>query len=261
MSNIKRAFAGGPIFIPFVTAGDPSLEVTARLVSAMDRAGAGVIELGIPFSDPVAEGPVIQAANQRALSAGATTDRVFEMVSEIRPAIAVPLVFLVYFNSVFAYGKERFLDRCREAGVDGLIVPDLPFEEKWELDDLCRKREIDLISLVAPTSRERVAKISGDSTGFVYCVSSLGVTGVREQIKTNLAAMVRAVKEATATPCAVGFGISRPEQAEEIAAFADGVIVGSAIVRLTAQYGAESEKPVFEYVREMSEAVRKGGKR
>ncbi len=256
MSRIRNAFAGGKAFIAFVTAGDPDLETTARLLPAMEKAGADLIEIGVPFSDPVADGVVIQRANERALAAGTTTDKLFELVAEARKTVSVPLVFLTYLNPIFTYGTERFMKKCRESGVDGLIVPDLPFEEKNELLPLCRAYGVALVPLVAPTSGERIERIAREAEGFVYCVSSMGVTGVRSEIKTDIGEIVRHVKAATDVPCAVGFGISTPEQAKKMAALADGAIVGSAIVKLVEQYGQACIGPVSDYVRDMKNAVR-----
>lgn len=257
MSKIANAFAHGKAFIPFVTCGDPSLDVTEQLVYAMADAGADLIELGIPFSDPTAEGPVIQAANVRALAGGVTTDKIFDMVRRIRQKTDVPMVFMTYANVVFSYGAERFLRTASEIGMDGLILPDLPYEEKDEFDPLCRQYGLDLVSLIAPTSHERIQMIAKDANGFVYCVSSLGVTGVRSSITTDIGAMVKLVKQAKDIPCAVGFGISTPEQAANMAAVSDGAIVGSAIVKLCAQYGADCVPHVAEYVRQMKAAVAK----
>lgn len=255
MSNIKTAFRNGKAFIPFVTCGDPSLEVTEQLVYAMADAGADLIELGIPFSDPTAEGPVIQAANVRALAGGVTTDKIFEMVRRIRQKAGIPMVFMTYANVVFSYGSERFLKTAAETGMDGLILPDLPYEEKEEFDPLCKQYGLDLVSLIAPTSHERIQQIAKGASGFVYCVSSLGVTGVRSNITTDVGAMVQLVKQAQDIPCAVGFGISTPEQAAKMAAVSDGAIVGSAIVKLCAQYGADCVPHVAEYVKTMKNAV------
>lgn len=257
MSKIANAFQNGKAFIPFVTCGDPSLDVTEQLVYAMADAGADLIELGIPFSDPTAEGPVIQAANVRALARGVTTDKIFDMVRRIRQKTDVPMVFMTYANVVFSYGAERFLRTASEIGMDGLILPDLPYEEKDEFDPLCRQYGLDLVSLIAPTSHERIQMIAKDANGFVYCVSSLGVTGVRSSITTDIGAMVKLVKQAKDIPCAVGFGISTPEQAANMAAVSDGAIVGSAIVKLCAQYGADCVPHVAEYVRQMKAAVAK----
>ena len=254
--RITESFAKGKAFIPFITCGDPSLEVTEQLVYAMEEAGADLIELGIPFSDPTAEGPVIQAANIRALSGGVTTDKVFAMVEKIRKNSSIPMVFMTYANVVFSYGTERFVKKAAEVGMDGLILPDVPFEEKEEFDGICKEYGLDLISLIAPTSHERISMIAKEAQGFVYCVSSLGVTGMRSQITTDIGAMVDLVKKAKDIPCAVGFGISNPEQAKKMAGQSDGVIVGSAIVKLCGQYGAECVPYVKEYVKAMKDAVR-----
>lgn len=256
MSRIKNAFKNGKAFISFVTGGDPDLNTTKELILAMEEAGADLIEIGIPFSDPIAEGAVIQEANERALTAGCTTDKLFDSIKEVREKVTVPLVFLTYINPIYTYGKARFFKRCVECGIDGIIVPDLPFEEKGELEEECKEYQVDLISLIAPTSKERVRMIARQAEGFIYCVSSLGVTGVRTEIKTDIAAMISMVREVTDTPCAIGFGISTPEQAKEFAGAADGAIVGSAIVKLVTQYGKESVRPVAEYVKEMKAAVR-----
>lgn len=255
MSKIKNAFENGKAFIPFVTCGDPSLETTAELVKAMETAGADLVELGIPFSDPTAEGPVIQAANLRALSGGVTTDKIFDMVRDLRKTVKIPLVFMTYANVVFSYGAEKFISTCAEIGIDGLILPDIPFEEKEEFLPICKKYGVDLISMIAPTSNERIGMIAERAEGFIYCVSSLGVTGTRDTITADIGEMVRLVKEKNYIPCAVGFGISTPEQASSIAQKADGVIVGSAIVKMCAEYGKACVKPIVEYVKIMKSAA------
>ena len=255
MSRIKEAFANGKAFIPFITCGDPDLETTEAAVRAAVENGADLIELGIPFSDPTAEGPVIQGANIRALKGGVTTDKIFELVRRLRRDVRVPMVFMTYANVVFSYGSERFIAACRDIGIDGLILPDVPFEEKEEFLPLCRRYGVDLISLIAPTSQNRIARIAREAEGFLYIVSSLGVTGVRSEITTDLEAIVKVVRQNTAIPCAIGFGISTPEQAGEMAAYADGVIVGSAIIRILEQYGQEAPEHVGEYVRKMKEAL------
>ena len=256
MSRIGEAFAHGKAFIPFITCGDPDLETTARAVRAMAEAGADLIELGIPFSDPTAEGPVIQSANVRALAAGTTTDKIFDMVRELRRTVAVPMVFMTYANVVFSYGTERFTSRAAETGMDGLILPDVPFEEKGDFAPACEAAGLDLISLIAPTSAGRIAAIAGEAKGFVYCVSSLGVTGVRGSITTDIGGMTALVRAANPEiPCAVGFGISTPEQASAMAKQTDGVIVGSAIVKRMAEYGRDAVPYVREYVRTMKAAV------
>lgn len=255
MSKIKKAFENGKAFIAFITCGDPDLETTAAAVRAAAENGADLIELGIPFSDPTAEGPVIQEANLRALKNGITADQVFAFVKELRQDVQLPLIFMTYVNVVFSYGIERFLMRCRECDMDGLILPDLPFEEKEEFLPLCRQYGIDLISLIAPTSENRIAMIAKEAEGFLYLVSSLGVTGVRTEITTDLASIVALVRQNTSLPAAIGFGISSPEQAKSMAALADGVIVGSAIVRLLEKYGKEAPSYIGDYVRSMKTAI------
>ena len=256
MTKIANAFKNGKAFIPFITCGDPDLETTAKIVREMAKNGADLIELGIPFSDPSAEGPVIQAANIRALTNNVTTDDIFDLVVDLRRDVTVPMVFMTYANVVFSYGADKFISKCAEIGIDGLILPDIPYEEKGEFDGICDKYGVDLISLIAPTSKERIAMIAKEAKGFIYIVSSLGVTGVRNEITTDIAALVKTVRENTDTPCAVGFGISTPQQAANMAAKADGVIVGSAIVKIAAQYGRESAKPIGEYVKSMKDAIR-----
>lgn len=252
MSKINSAFENKKAFIAFITCGDPDLQTTARLIKAMERSGADLIELGIPFSDPTAEGPVIQGANIRALSNGVTTDKIFDMVRKLRPEVKIPLVFMTYANVVFSYGIDRFVKTAAEVGMDGLILPDVPFEEKEEFAPACRKYGLDFISLIAPTSNDRIAKIAEKAEGFVYCVSSLGVTGVRKRITTDVGGMVAQVKKANPDiPCAIGFGISTPEQAAQMAKSADGVIIGSAIIKLVEKYGKDAEKYLLEYVSEV----------
>ena len=255
MSRIASAFDNGKAFIAFITCGDPDPETTAACVRAAVRGGADLIELGIPFSDPTAEGPVIQAANERALKGGVTTDKIFELARELRKDVTVPMVFMTYANVVYSYGIERFCDKCAEAGVDGMILPDVPFEEKEEFAPACRARGLDFISLIAPTSENRVAMIAKEAEGFLYIVSSMGVTGVRNEITTDIGAMVRLVRENTSIPCAVGFGISTPAQAKRMADLSDGAIVGSAIVRLIAEHGKAAPERVYEYVKSMKEGM------
>lgn len=258
MNKIIHAFEHGKAFIPFITCGDPSLEVTQQLVYAMEEAGADCIELGIPFSDPTAEGPVIQEADLRALTGGATTDKIFDMVADIRKNTQIPMVFMTYANVVFSYGAERFIQKAAGLGMDGLILPDIPFEEKGEFEGLCQQYGLALISMIAPTSHERIRMIAKEAKGFLYCVSSLGVTGARAEITTDIGAMIRLVKEETDIPCAVGFGISTPQQAAKMAEVSDGVIVGSAIVKLCGQYGADCVPQVAAYVKSMKDAIRGG---
>ena len=256
MSNIKKAFENGKAFIAFVTCGDPDLETTAKVVRAAVENGADLIELGIPFSDPTAEGPVIQGANLRALRGGITTDKIFAFVKELRRDVKVPMVFMTYANVVFSYGAEKFISTCRDIGIDGLILPDLPFEEKEEFLPACRQYDVDLISLIAPTSENRISMIAREAEGFIYIVSSLGVTGTRNEIRTDLSSIVKVVRENTKVPCAIGFGISTPEQAKKMADISDGAIVGSAIVKLIEKYGTDALEHVAEYVKSMKDAIR-----
>ena len=256
MSRSGKAFENGKAFIVFITCGDPDLETTAAAVRAAAANGADLIELGIPFSDPTAEGPVIQSANVRALKGGVTTDKVFELVRELRRDVEIPLVFMTYANVVFSYGTERFAARCRETGIDGVILPDVPFEEKEDFQPVLNRYGVDLVSLVAPTSENRIAMIAQQAQGFLYIVSSLGVTGVRTEIRTDLGAIVEVVRQNTGIPCAVGFGISTPGQAAKMAAISDGAIIGSAVVKILEQYGKEAPERIAEYVRQIKAAIR-----
>ena len=256
MSNIRKAFENGKAFIAFITCGDPDLETTKEVVKQAVENGADLIELGIPFSDPTAEGPVIQGANIRALNAGTTTDKVFDLVRELRKEVSVPMVFMTYANVVYSYGADKFISLCAETGMDGMIIPDLPFEEKEEFEPYCKKYGVDLVSLIAPTSENRIAMIAKEAEGFIYVVSSLGVTGMRSEIKTDIGAIVKVIRENTDVPCAVGFGISTPEQAKKMADISDGAIVGSAIVKLLEKYGKDAPKYVGEYVKSMKDALR-----
>ena len=255
MSRIRNAFQNGKAFIPFITCGDPNLAVTEDIVYRAAAAGADLIELGIPFSDPTAEGPVIMAADERALKNGVTTDQIFDLVTRLRRNLDIPLVFMTYANVVFSYGTERFMQKAAECGIDGLILPDVPFEEKGEFLPVCHEYGIDLISMIAPTSNQRIARIASEAEGFLYIVSSLGVTGVRSDITTDIGSMVKIVRENTDIPCAVGFGISTPEQAAAMASLSDGAIVGSAIVSLIGEYGEEAAAPAAENIRSMADAV------
>ncbi len=256
MSKTAAAFDHGKAFVAFITCGDPDLETTGRAVRAAVKNGADLIELGIPFSDPTAEGPVIQEANLRALTGGVTTDLIFEFVKDLRRDVTVPMVFMTYANVIFSYGAEKFISTCAQIGIDGLILPDLPFEEKGEFLPLCRQYGVDLISLIAPTSENRVAMIAREAEGFIYLVSSLGVTGTRSKITTDLAPIIRTIRENAKVPVAIGFGISTPEQAKTMAALSDGAIVGSAIEKILAGYGREAPDRIGEYVRSMKDALK-----
>lgn len=257
MSKIHEAFENGKVFIAFVTGGDPDLDTTKKIIKEMEKAGADLIEIGIPFSDPIAEGPIIQEANERALANGCTTDKLFDALKDIKDEVSVPLVFLTYINPIYAYDVDKFLDRCNECGIQGLIIPDLPYEEKDEIADECKNHDVDIISLIAPASHDRIKMIAKEATGFIYCVSSLEVTGVRSDINTDLGGMVKLVRETTDVPCAFGFGIATPEQAEYVAKYSDGAIVGSAIVKIVAKYGKDCLPYINEYVKSMKEAVMK----
>lgn len=256
MSKIGNAFHNNKAFIAFLTGGDPTMEKSEEFILEMVRGGADLIEIGIPFSDPIAEGKVIQQANIRALTAGATTDKVFDLVEAVRKKSAVPLVFLTYLNPVFNYGYERFFTRCRALRVDGIIIPDLPFEEKGELAEIAESCDVDVISLIAPTSENRIKQIAQAAKGFLYVVSSMGVTGIRSEIKTDLKSILDTVKKVSNVPAAVGFGINSPEQAKEIGSIADGVIVGSAIVNIIEKHGEAAGPYLYEYVKLMKKAMK-----
>lgn len=256
MNRIREAFSHGKAFIPFFTCGDPDLATTERAIRLAEQNGADLVELGIPFSDPTAEGPVIQEASMRALKGGATTDKIFDMVRSLRKDVKIPFVFMTYANVVYSYGAEKFFSQCKETGVDGIILPDLPFEEKGEFSEVTKKYEIALISMIAPTSEDRIARIAREAEGFLYIVSSLGVTGTRTNISTDIGSIVKTVREYTDIPCAVGFGISTPEQAAAMAALSDGAIVGSAIVKLFAEFGKDAPEKAGELIRNMKEAMK-----
>lgn len=255
MSNIKKAFENGKAFIPFITCGDPDIETTKKCVLEAVENGADLIELGIPFSDPTAEGSVIQEANERALKGGVTTDKIFELVRDLRKKINIPLVFMTYANVIFSYGAEKFFSICKEIPIDGVILPDLPYEEKEEFLPVCKKNGVDLISMIAPTSEKRISMIAREAEGFLYIVSSLGVTGTRSEITTDLKSIIDTVRKSTKIPCAVGFGISTPEQAKKMADLSDGAIVGSAIVNLIKEYKTQAPAKVGEFVKEMKKAL------
>jgi len=255
MSKIHNAFNKGKAFIGFLTAGDPSVEKTEEFILEMVKAGTDLIEIGIPFSDPIAEGTVIQAANIRALSAGTTTDKIFDMVKSVRQKTEIPIVFLTYINPVFKYGYEKFFASCRQTGVDGIIIPDMPFEEKAECSSEAKSNGIDIISMIAPTSEKRIKEIASDASGYIYIVSSMGVTGMRSEIKTDLNSILHSIKEVTSLPAAVGFGINTVEQAKEISQTADGIIVGSAIVKIIEKYGSDAGKHIYDYTKSMKEAI------
>ncbi len=254
--NIERAFDHGKAFVAFVTCGDPDLDTTKKIILALERAGCDLIELGIPFSDPTAEGPVIQEANERALSNGCTTDDVFEMIKEVRKETSIPMVFMTYANVVFHYGTDKFCQKMVDTDMSGMILPDVPYEEKDEFETVCHQYGLDFIRMIAPTSHDRIKMIANDAQGFLYCVSSLGVTGTRSKITTNVNEMVDIVRSVSDIPCGIGFGISTPEQAKKMTEKADAAIVGSAIIKIIAKYGKEAPDHVEAYVRSMVEAIR-----
>jgi len=255
MSKISEAFKTGKAFIPFITLGDPNLETTEKIILQMDKNGADIIELGIPFSDPTAEGPVIQEANLRALKGGINTDKVFEFTKKISNMVNASLVYMTYANVIFSYGSEKFISKCKEVGIDAIIVPDVPFEEREEFLPYCEKYGIDFIYLIAPTSNERIKMIASKAKGFIYVVSSLGVTGVRNSITTDISSIVKKIKEVTDVPCAIGFGIQTPKQAKEMSKSADGVIVGSKIIKLLHENPTDASKVIGDYVKEMKAAI------
>ncbi len=252
MNRISDAFKK-KAFIGFLTAGDPTIEKTKDYILDMEKAGASLIEIGIPFSDPIAEGPTIQDANVRALKNGVHTDHVFDMVKEVRKECQIPLCFMTYLNVVFHYGYERFFKNCQEAGIDGIIIPDLPYEEAKEVNDVCTKYDVTLISMIAPTSKQRVEMIAKQAQGFIYLVSSMGVTGTRTSFSDNLEEIIAHIKKVTSTPVAIGFGINTPAQVHEMTRIADGAIVGSGIVKIIAKEGAHADQALFDYVKAMSQ--------
>lgn len=256
MNKIADAFKNGKAFIGFVTACDPDFETSEKIMLNMAKAGCDLIEIGIPFSDPIAEGPVIQEANLRALAQGTTTDRVFELTKKVSKQVNIPLVYMTYLNVLFKYGYDRFLQKAKDAGICGVIIPDMPYEEKEELQSVAKNYGIEVVSLIAPTSENRIKMIAAEAEGFVYTVSSMGVTGTRSEIKTDLESITAAIKEVTNTPVAIGFGINTPEQAKEYSHIADGVIVGSAIVKIIEKYGSKSPEKVYDYVKSMKDAIR-----
>ncbi len=256
MNKISDAFKNGKAFIGFITAGDPDVETSKKIMIKMAQAGCDLIEVGIPFSDPIAEGPVIQNANIRALKNNVTTDDVFEMVKEVQPQVDIPMVFMTYLNVLFKYGYDRFLHKASDAGISGVIIPDMPYEEKDELQSVAKNYGIEVVSLISPNSEERIKMIASDAEGFIYEVSSLGVTGIRDKIKTDLYSITQAVKQVTDVPVAIGFGINTPEQAKEFSHLADGIIVGSAIVKLIEQYKTDAPDKVYDYVKSMKDAIK-----
>ena len=251
MNKIGDAFKNKKAFVAYLMAGDPDLATSAEYILTAQEAGADLIEIGIPFSDPIAEGEVIEAAGIRALTAGTRLDGVFDMVASIKDKMRIPVVFMTYLNPVYVYGYERFFARCADIGICGIIIPDMPFEEQREAKDVAKKYAVEVVTLVAPTSAQRIKEIACHAEGFIYLVSSLGVTGVRSEIITDLSSLVAEIRKSTDIPVAIGFGISTPEQAAYYSTVADGVIVGSAIVRIIALHGRSAHRSLYEYIRDM----------
>ena len=255
MNRIESAFKNKKAFIPFITAGYPNINKTEDFIYKMVSAGADLIEIGIPFSDPVAEGPVIQESSQKALESGTNLDNIFELVKKVRQNVSIPLVFMTYINPVFKYGYDNFFKQSSLIGIDGIIIPDLPFEEKNEILNYAKKYDVKIISLIAPTSENRIKQIAKEAEGFLYVVSSMGVTGVRTEIKTDLKSILTSVKNVTNVPAAIGFGIHSPEQAKDMSKISDGVIVGSAIIKIIKQYGTDADKYIYDYVKSMKDSM------
>ena len=257
MNSFKDVFSK-KAFIAFITAGDPDLDSTICFVDKMIEAGVSLIELGIPFSDPIAEGDVISEADIRALKSKTTTDKIFDAVKIIRQKHKdFPLVFMTYANPVYSYGYDKFFEKCQELNMLGAIIPDLPYEEHDEAEVIAKKYNQVVISMIAPTSEDRIKKIAEGSNGFIYLVSSLGVTGMRDTFSSNLEDIVKKIREYTKTPVAIGFGIKNEEQADNMSRIADGVIVGSAIVSIIGKYGREASSYIYEYAKKMVEACNK----
>lgn len=255
MNNIENVFKKGKAIIPFIVAGHPSLELTEKLIYALARSGADMIELGMPFSDPVADGPVIQRVYSKVLESGITTDDIFDMLQRTREKIEIPLIIMSYLNPIFVYGVDKFINRCVECGVKGLIIPDIPYEEREELEPFCIENGIDVISLVTPTSKERIALIVKNAKSFIYCVSSPGVTDIPNEFHREINEMITLVRKFNTLPCVADLGISTPEQAKDISQFADGIIIGSAIVSLVADKGDQCIPAVEAHITSIKDAL------
>lgn len=247
---------GEKALITFVTAGDPDLDTTEKLVLEMFENGSDIVEIGVPFSDPVAEGKVIQEASLRSLSHGTNLTEIFGTVENLRKKTDKPILLMMYINTIFRFGTERFFKLCREKGVDGVIVPDLPYEERDEIRSFADDNGIIPISLVAPTSHQRIENIASDARGFLYCVSSTGVTGTRSKFSTDFDEFFGEIKKSCKVPAMVGFGISGPEQAAKMGSYCDGVIVGSAIVDIVGKHGKDSVQKVGEFVHSLKGALK-----
>ena len=257
MSKLTEIFQNKKAFIPFLVADDPNAQTTIDSVVTLAENGADIVELGIPFSDPVADGPVIQAADLRAFDAGVNTDVVFEIVENVRQKTDVPIVFLTYLNIVFKYGYEKFCQRCQDLNISGLVIPDLPMEEQGELRPIADQYQIDLIPLISPASGDRIEKIAASASGFIYMVSSLGVTGVRNSFSEQLTKTIERIKQVTQVPVAIGFGIHSPEQAAKLSEISDGIIIGSAVVKMVDETAdsTELQSKLANYAQEIKNAI------
>ena len=252
MNRIAKAFEGGKAFIPFITGGDPTIDTTEKLLRALDKSGADIIQIGVPFSDPIAEGAVVEAATERALKNGCTVDVLFDMLQRVRADINAAIVFMTYYNPIYAYGVEKFIARAKSCGLDGLVVPDLPFEERGELLSPCQNSNLELISLIAPTSESRIDHIAKNSTGFLYCLSSLGES---DACDTAAKHMIKCAKAANDIPCCIAVDFSDATHAKELSKFADGIIIGDAIVALVAQHGENSADTVYSFAKRIKTAI------
>lgn len=260
MNRIDKCFeelkkTGKKALITFITAGDPDFETTEKTALEMFENGADIIELGVPFSDPIAEGLTIQSSSLRSLKNGTNLDDIFTMVDHIRQKTDKPLILMMYLNTIYVYGTEKFFALCEEKGIDGVIVPDMPYEERDEILPYAKKYGVHNINLVSPASHDRIKEIAADSEGFLYCVSSNGVTGVRSDFKTDFDTFFDLIKENASCPYCVGFGISSPEQAKKMSSYCDGVIVGSAIVKIMEEKGRDCVKAVGEFSKSLKLAM------
>lgn len=255
MSKIREAFTNKKAFVGFLTAGDPSLEKTEEFIITMEKAGASVIEIGVPFSDPIAESPVVQEANVRALSVdgGCTTDMIFDMLARVKDKITTPIVLMSYLNPVYKYGYEAFMAKCAETGVDGLIIPDMPYDERGELLPFAEKYDVDIISLVAPASKSRIRMIAEEAKGYIYVLPSLNAFDARNDIITDISGIVAEIRQVTDVPVILEIGVHYPEG--EYETIADGFVVENAIVNIIAKHGNEAAGPIFDYVKKTVESL------
>lgn len=256
MNNIAQTFKNGKVLIPYITCGDPDLAVTADVIKTVDQTGADIIELGIPFSDPAGEPPIAQRASARALKGGVTTDKVFSMAEKLKSEIKAPFVIMTYANVVFGYGTERFLKRCQETGIKGLLLPDVPFEEKDDFAPLCRKYGVELISMIATSSGKRVRKIASEAEGFLYGIAAPDATDSEEDVCSKLKAMICEAKAANPQiPCCIDANGFELEQIQEVLQFADGIVIGAPLLRLLEEKGAEAVNSIREYIGRLKKAI------